>query len=451
MNQPAYLTVKALTKYLKRKFDADPYLRNVMVKGEISNFKQHTSGHMYFTLKDDQARILAVMFSAMNRRLKFQPENGMQVLVKGEITVYEASGQYQIYVKEMQPDGIGELFLAFEQLKEKLEKEGLFRPEIKKKIPSFPAAVGVVTSPTGAAIRDIITTIKRRFPITKVYVYPALVQGENAASSVAKAIAEANRNEEIDVLIVGRGGGSIEELWAFNEEVVARAIHHSRIPVISAVGHETDFTIADFVADMRAPTPTGAAELAVPQIDDVLEKVLTKKMRLIRAVSEKVNRERKRYEALKDSYVLRNPASIYVQKMEKVDRLTEKLIREQRFQFHRLQDYYSYLSKQLFKHHPGKRIQLASENVEHQQLELHKQMVRYLNEHKKKLGNTLSVFSALNPMKIMERGYGVVFSEDQTVIKSTEQVDRGDNIQIRLSDGQLDCRVTEVRRDHNGN
>lgn len=450
MNQPAYLTVKALTKYIKRKFDADPYLRNVLVKGEISNFKQHTSGHMYFTLKDDEARILAVMFSTMTKRLKFQPENGMQVLVKGEITVYEASGQYQIYVKEMQPDGIGELYLAFEQLKERLEKEGLFRPENKKKIPLYPSAVGVVTSPTGAAIRDILTTIKRRYPITKVIVYPALVQGENAASSVAKAIAEANRNEEIDVLIVGRGGGSIEELWAFNEEIVARAIHQSRIPVISAVGHETDFTIADFVADRRAPTPTGAAELAVPQIEEVLEKVLTKKMRLIRAISEKVNTERKRYEALKDSYVLRNPASLYVQKLEKVDRLTEKLIREQRFRFRRLQDFYTYLNKQLSKNHPGKLIQSAAEKAEEQRLELNKQMIRYLNEHKKKLGNTLSVFSALNPLKIMERGYSVVFSENQNVIKSAKQVERGDNIQIRLSDGQLDCQVTEVRRNHDG-
>ena len=223
-----FLTVGALTKYIKRKFDADPHLHDCLVKGEISNFKQHSSGHMYFTLKDDKARILAVMFSSANRRMKFTPENGMKVLVRGDVTVYEGSGQYQIYVHEMQPDGVGDLYLAFEQLKEKLTKEGLFAVEHKKPIPKFPATVGVVTSPTGAALRDIITTIKRRYPIAKILILPALVQGDQAAPSITDAINQANEKKHgIDVLIVGRGGGSIEELWAFNEEIVARAIYGS--------------------------------------------------------------------------------------------------------------------------------------------------------------------------------------------------------------------------------
>ncbi|MDP4161611.1 MAG: exodeoxyribonuclease VII large subunit, partial [Bacillota bacterium] len=327
MAENQYLTVNALTKYIKRKFDADPHLQDVYVKGEISNLKAHTSGHLYFTLKDDKARILAVMFAGNARSMKFRPENGMKVIVKGDISVYEPSGQYQIYIKEMRPDGIGELFLAYEQLKNKLEAEGLFSNAHKRALPSFPKTVGVVTSPTGAAVRDILTTIKRRYPIAKVLIFPALVQGENAAPSIAKAIEAANKRAEIDVLIVGRGGGSIEELWAFNEERVARAIFESAIPIISAVGHETDFTIADFVADMRAPTPTGAAELAVPHIEELLERVLQRQTRLLRAMKEKFRFEKERLGRLEKSYAFRYPMRLYEQKLEQLDKLTEKLVR----------------------------------------------------------------------------------------------------------------------------
>jgi exodeoxyribonuclease VII large subunit len=307
MQEQRYLSVNALTKYIKRKFDADPHLRDVHVRGEISNFKQHSSGHMYFTLKDEKARILAVMFSSQSRTMKFTPENGMKVIVKGEISVYEPSGQYQIYIKEMRPDGIGELFLAYEQLKQRLELEGLFAIETKKAIPLFPRTVGVITSPTGAAIRDVITTIKRRYPIANILVFPALVQGDNAAPSIAKAIAKANSMDEIDVLIVGRGGGSIEELWAFNEELVARAIFSSTIPIISAVGHETDFTIADFVADLRAPTPTAAAELAVPHIEELLDRVLQRQSRLLRTMKGKFLFEKERLNRVQKSDAFRYP------------------------------------------------------------------------------------------------------------------------------------------------
>ncbi len=292
-----YLTVNALTKYIKRKFDADPHLQDCYVKGEISNFKQHSSGHMYFTLKDDKSRLTAVMFARENRHIKFEPENGMQVLIRGDLTVYEQTGQYQIYIKEMKPDGIGELFLAYEQLKEKLTKEGLFSQEYKKALPRYPNTVGIITSPTGAAIRDILTTIKRRYPIANIILLPALVQGDQAAPSIANAISQANDNGNIDVLIVGRGGGSIEELWAFNEEIVARAIFSSKIPIISAVGHETDFTIADFVADLRAPTPTAAAELAVPHIDELIERILNRKTRLLRSMKEKINTRNKTFKS----------------------------------------------------------------------------------------------------------------------------------------------------------
>lgn len=256
-----YLTVTALTKYMKRKLDMDPHLRDVWLKGEISNFKLHSRGHMYLTIKDDQARINAVMFAGNNRFLKFKPENGMKVLVRGEVSVFEATGQYQLYIQQMEPDGLGSLYLAFEQLKERLRTKGYFDEQYKKKIPTIPHHIGVITSPTGAAVRDIITTIKRRYPVAQVTVLPVLVQGVNAASSITKAIYKANDMGEFDVIILGRGGGSIEELWSFNEESVAEAIFHSKIPIISAVGHETDVTISDYVADLRAPTPTGAVSL----------------------------------------------------------------------------------------------------------------------------------------------------------------------------------------------
>ncbi|MEM5592355.1 exodeoxyribonuclease VII large subunit [Niallia circulans] len=360
-----YLTVHALTKYIKRKFDADPHLQQVMVKGEISNFKQHSSGHMYFTLKDEKARILAVMFARNNQQMKFTPENGMKVLIKASITVYESSGQYQMYVVDMQPDGIGQLYLAYEQLKAKLEQEGLFLADHKQTIPKYPKTIGVITSPTGAAIRDIITTIKRRYPIANIQIYPALVQGETAAPSIVKAIQQANEQESpaIDVLIVGRGGGSIEELWAFNEEIVARAIYTSRIPIISAVGHETDFTIADFVADMRAPTPTGAAELAVPHIDELVERILSRQSRLIRGIKEKVELQKLRLNRIKRSYAFRYPKVLYDQKMEQLDKQTELLIRNVQRVFEQKNNQHQLIKKQLVRNHPHQYVMKAQQDL----------------------------------------------------------------------------------------
>ena len=370
-----FLTVGALTKYIKRKFDADPHLHDCLVKGEISNFKQHSSGHMYFTLKDDKARILAVMFSSANRRMKFTPENGMKVLVRGDVTIYEGSGQYQIYVHDMQPDGVGDLYLAFEQLKEKLTKEGLFAVEHKKPIPKFPATVGVVTSPTGAALRDIITTIKRRYPIAKILILPALVQGDQAAPSITDAINQANEKKHgIDVLIVGRGGGSIEELWAFNEEIVARAIYESTIPIISAVGHETDFTIADFVADLRAPTPTGAAELAVPHIDEWIERVLTKQTRIMRAMKEKVNFQSNKLQRIEKSYAFRYPRRLYEQKLEQLDRATELLVTNSKKLLAVKMTQLEQLDKRISRNHPDEKIQKAKEEQNKQTKALYRAM-----------------------------------------------------------------------------
>ncbi|MCQ6278036.1 exodeoxyribonuclease VII large subunit [Bacillus sp. EB600] len=443
--EPKYLTVSALTKYIKRKFDYDPHLQDIYVKGEISNFKAHSSGHMYFTIKDEKARILAVMFSRHSRTLKFIPENGMKIIIRGEISVYEPSGQYQIYVKEMRPDGIGELFLAYEQLKQRLEVEGLFAIEKKKSIPLFPKTVGVITSPTGAAIRDILTTIKRRFPIANILVFPALVQGENAASSIAKAIEKANKLTEIDVLIVGRGGGSIEELWAFNEELVARSIFASIIPIISAVGHETDFTIADFVADLRAPTPTGAAELAVPHIDELLERVLQRQTRLVRAVKERLRFEKEHLSRLKKSYAFRYPERLYQQKLEQVDKLTERLIKgAERLTLVKASQQDT-LYKRLVQKSPSELLKEATDLFARSQKDFERAMQQILINKQTKYDRMLATLQALSPLKIMERGYSLAYTQEHRLIKSIKQVKQKDEIQIQLADGSLLCKVDNIK------
>jgi exodeoxyribonuclease VII large subunit len=438
------LTVKSLTKYIKRKFEADPHLKDVAVKGEISNFKHHSSGHMYFTLKDDSARILAVMFLAANRSLKFRPENGMQVVLTGDITVYDSSGQYQMYVKKMQPDGVGDLYFAYEQLKKKLEQEGLFRTDRKQPIPAYPTCVAVITSPTGAAVRDIITTINRRYPAVEILIYPALVQGERAAASIVSQIENANTDGRADVIIAGRGGGSIEELWAFNEEPVARTIHASRIPVISAVGHETDFTIADFAADLRAPTPTAAAEMAVPHVEEVLERLLSKQKRLTRATAEKVRGARNRHQAVMNAYLMRNPQALYRQQSEQADRLQERLIRTAQSIFDRKKTDADYAAVRLQRMGPHRRIQMESAQL----LKLN-QRIRYVGESVvedkiSRFQNAVSMLHALSPLKVMKRGYSLTYRDDDTLVKSVQDVKTGDQIHIKLADGTLYTSVQSI-------
>ena len=302
MKPEKYLSVTALTRYLKHKFDNDEHLREVYLKGEISNFKSHNTGHFYFSIKDEGSKINAIMFGANAKKIAFTPTDGMKILVRGRVSVYEATGNYQIYVDEMLEDGIGNLYIAFEQLKEKLSKEGLFDSKYKKQIPKFPERVGVVTAKTGAAIKDILSTIKRRYPICEVILFPSLVQGENAAPDIVKNI-ELAKNYNLDVLIVGRGGGSIEDLWPFNEEIVARAIFNCPIPVISAVGHEIDYTIADFVSDLRAPTPTGAAEMAVPNLIELQKYIKQLNIRLNESILKIVNYQKLYLDSLKNSFV----------------------------------------------------------------------------------------------------------------------------------------------------
>lgn len=445
MSNQQYLSVSALTKYIKRKFDADPHLQNVYIKGEISNFKQHTSGHMYFTLKDEKARLLSVMFAANNKGMKFLPENGMKVLVKGDISLYEAGGQYQLYVKSMAPDGVGDLYLAYEQLKKKLEAAGLFLAEHKKPIPQYPKSVGVITSPTGAALRDILTTIKRRYPIARIIVYPALVQGNNAAKSIAKAISMANARAESDVLIVGRGGGSIEELWAFNEEIVAESIYDSDIPIISAVGHETDFTIADFVADMRAPTPTGAAELAVPHLNEIHERLMNRKNRLTRSIREAVNFERTRLTRMERSYAFRYPHKMYEQKLEQLDKTMDRLGRSSTRYFMKKRDELNQINDILKKQHPEQAVKKSKDDLRQHAKVLQRAMEAIYRQKSQQFVHITATLSALSPLKIMERGYGLVFAEDETLVKSTQQVTEGDRIAVSIKDGTLECEIKEIK------
>ncbi|WP_456274091.1 exodeoxyribonuclease VII large subunit [Bacillus sp. AK031] len=447
--QPQYLTIQALTKYIKRKFDKDPHLSGVYVKGEISNFKRHSSGHMYFTLKDDRARILAVMFASANASMKFNPENGMNVLVRGDLSVYESGGQYQIYVKEMQPDGIGDLFLAFQQLKEKLEKQGLFDEERKRELPRFPRKIGVITSPTGAAVRDIITTISRRYPVGEILVYPALVQGERASKSIADCIKKANQNKEIDVLIVGRGGGSIEELWAFNEEIVALAISQSAIPIISAVGHETDFTIADFTADMRAPTPTAAAELAVPHIDELLERILSRKIMLLRGMKARLNSEMARLRSVSTSIIFRNPRRLYEQKIEAVDHLTDQLNRTQLQRMQTNSDKLKHLESNLQRMHPMKLWERKNEQYLRGTKQLQANFSMILKQKQNDFRRNISTLEALSPLKIMDRGYSLVYSEGEKLVKTKSSVREGERVTVHLQDGKLHCHIDTIEESEN--
>ena len=408
-----YLTVSQLTKYIKYKLDNDVNLREVYLKGEISNFKAHTRGHFYFTIKDEGSRINAVMFASSASKVKFTPEDGMKILVSGRISVYEATGGYQIYVNEMMEDGVGNLYVAFEQLKKKLASEGLFDEKFKKPIPKIPKKVGVITAPTGAAIRDIISTINRRFPLTEVILFPSLVQGEGAKEDIVRQINRA-RDYNLDVLIVGRGGGSIEDLWAFNEEIVARAIYECPIPIISAVGHEIDFTIADFVADLRAPTPTGAAEIAVPNKSDVINYINQLNLRCQKNIKTILELKKKRLDSIKSHYILNNPLDLYSAKIQKLDYLTENLIK----------NYKNIIDKKKIKLNNIKTRPLFSNPLV------------ILDKTKQKYTLLLSKLDALSPLKTLERGYGII-KINEKAITSIKDLKKDDLINIELKDGSV--------------
>ena len=412
-----YVTISDLNRYIKAKFDMDTHLNRVYLKGEISNFKHHTRGHFYFTLKDENSRIAAVMFASSAKSVAFEPEDGMKVLVSGRIALYEATGSYQIYVDSMELDGIGNLYLEFERLKKELAKEGLFNKEHKRPIPRFPKKIGIITAPTGAAIRDILSTIKRRYPICETILFPALVQGTGAKESIVKQLNKA-QEYDLDVIICGRGGGSIEDLWAFNEEIVARAIYNSKIPVISAVGHEIDFRIADYVADLRAPTPTGAAEMAVPNLVDLKSLIEQYKIRANEAVTNIIKKNRIKLESLQNSFVLKNPLSLYEIKEQKLD------------------SYIDYLNQ--YMANKLNHAKLMYEKVINNKILKSPQSMFDKKKHQYQL--LLKTIEVLNPMKLLSSGYSIVKSNGK-VIKNSRDVNLDDVVDIELSEGKLKCSV----------
>lgn len=450
--QQRIYSIKEINKYIRMKMESDSLLSEVWLRGEISNFTHHSSGHMYFTLKDESSRIKSIMFSSYNQRLPFIPKEGARVLAKGYISVYERDGQYQFYATQMQPDGIGSLYLAYEQLKQKLEHEGLFDSARKRPLPQYPRTIGVITSPTGAAVRDIVTTIRRRYPVVRIVVYPVLVQGKGAAPSVVKAIRNLNRMDEADVLIVGRGGGSLEELWAFNEEMVARAIAESKIPVISAVGHETDFTIADFAADLRAATPTAAAELAVPNIIELRAQLQQVRRQLKQGLLRLSQRQRDRLNRLKRSPALLHPQRQLVQHMTRLDMLERRLTSSLQRRAHIQRDRLGRYNQRLAGHNPQEQLIYARRRTDTARRQLELRMQQILRQKQQKLGFGLKQLDALSPLKVMARGYSLVYDEQQEqLVKSVSQVVTGDRITVKLEDGQLNCQVQNIEEaDNNG-
>ena len=386
------ITVTKLNQYIKTKIDTDEYLNNVLVKGEISNFKHHYTGHMYFTLKDENSLIKCIMFKSYTAHLNFVPRDGMKVRILGTVSVFERDGVYQIYCKAMQEDGLGDLYTKYNELKSKLEADGLFDETHKKKIPYMPKVVGVLTSQTGAVIRDIINVSTRRNPNVYIRLLPVPVQGEGAGEKISDAIKLANKNNIADVLIIARGGGSLEDLWPFNEEIVARAIYESNIPVISSIGHETDFTIADFVADLRAPTPSAAAELAVPEIDDIYEKIIEFQKRYKLDLKKKLELMRLRYEKCMKSRVFSEPLQNINEKYIKIDGITQKL---------------------------------------------HIDISQKLNKSRNEAISLISKLDTLSPLKTLTRGYCIATSKNGRTINSAKNVKNEDIINLQFRDGAV--------------
>lgn len=400
MQNTLVLSVSQLNRYIKMNFDADENLANIFISGEISNFTNHyRTGHLYFTLKDDSAAVRAVMFNSSAKRLKFMPEDGMKVIARGRVSVYEASGQYQLYVDDMQPDGVGALNLAYEQLKEKLQKEGLFSEHHKKPLPPYPEKVGVITSPTGAAVRDIINVLGRRFPYAEIVFCPVLVQGEGAHLQLTDAVNLFNSERAADVIIIGRGGGSIEDLWEFNDEGLARAVYNSDIPVISAVGHETDFTICDFVADMRAPTPSAAAELAVPDANELQYALSALKNRMFLNVSSGIADRRSRLEYLTSKGALKSPDEMLSNRSQRLDTAFSKM----------MSSYENRIG--------GKKVEFIS---------------------------AATALSKLDPMSVLMRGFAFVSDKNGKNVYSSQALAKGDKINVRFHDGSAVCEVKEI-------
>lgn len=442
-----YLTVTALTKYLKRKFDADPYLERVYLTGEISNFRRRPN-HQYFSLKDDGAKISTVMFKGAFDKLRFQPEEGMKVLAVGRISLYEASGNYQMYIEHMEPDGVGALYQAYEQLKKKLAEEGLFSAP-KKILPRFPKRIAVLTSPSGAVIRDIITTAQRRYPIAEIVLFPTVVQGDKAADDVVKNIQRVEADGTFDTMIIGRGGGSIEDLWPFNEERVARAIFAAETPVISSVGHETDTTIADLVADVRAATPTAAAELAVPVLSEEILRIEEKQTRLEQAFMYQIQRKQERFQRAVGSYIFRQPERLYEAQAIKLDQLQQRMNQSLQTQLYDKEKVASQLIYRLEQQLPKARLSAAGQEVTYLTQRLEKAIQLSVEKKEQRFLSALQSLDLLSPLKIMGRGYSFT-TKDEQVVKTIADIEAGDELNVHYQDGQALVKVIATEGEDHG-
>ena len=437
-----YVTVSALTKYIKYKFDKDPHLGRVYLTGEISNFRLRPT-HQYFSLKDENAIISATMFQSAFKKIQFRPEEGMKVLVIGKVSVFEKSGQYQINIEHMEPDGVGALYLAYEQLKKKLEAEGLFSLP-KKPIPQFPKKIAILTSESGAVIQDIQTTVARRFPIVQLVLYPTVVQGVHAVNSILKNL-DLVEQEDYDVVIIGRGGGSIEDLWAFNEEPVVRRVAELSIPVISSVGHETDTTLIDFVSDMRAATPTAAAEIATPVLMEIHQQLRNLQTRLEQALSRQLQIKRERMQALANASIFQNPERIYQVYQQRLDQLEMRLQQM-------MQRNVQHKRQQLVKHQhrlelgsPSRRVQTEKQALQYLAKRLEQAQGQLMKDKKQQFQRVIQQLDLLSPLKIMNRGYGIL-QQEKTIIKSVDQLEVNQELTIQLVDGTVRSKVTSVEK-----
>lgn len=442
-----YLSVSSLTKYLSLKFSKDPYLERVYLTGQVSNFRPR-AGHQYFSLKDEKAVIKATMWARQFKELGFELEEGMKINVIGRIELYEPSGSYSIIIEKAEPDGIGALAVQFEQLKAKLIKAGYFDDRHKQALPRFPKKIGVVTSPSGAVIRDIITTVSRRFAGVDIVLFPTKVQGEGSAQEIVDNIRKANQRKDLDVLIVGRGGGTIEDLWAFNEEAVVEAIFESRLPIISSVGHETDTTLSDFVADKRAATPTAAAELATPVTKaDVLAFVAERRQRSYQATLATIKRLEERLAKSRQLVIFRQPERLYDGYMQKLDRLSMELSNSMRQIYSHNQQQEVLLTQRLLGLDLSKRIERNKENLAHLKRLLLTTMTNQYDSKLARFERAQDALLSLDTSRIVARGYAIV-KQNETALSSAKALEKGDHLQIIMRDGQLEVEVEDVKRTH---
>lgn len=443
-----YLSISALTKYIKAKFDRDPYLEHVFIKGELSNVKHHSSGHLYFALKDGGAVMNGMMFKRDAAKISFTPKEGDQVLITGRVSVYEGRGSYQLYVNDMSLDGVGQLYERFEALKKELESKGYFKPAHKKKLPKYPASIAVLTASTGAAIRDIESTLNRRYPLADVHYISTLVQGAGAVDNIVKNIKQAD-SMNVDVIIVGRGGGSIEDLWAFNERDVVQAIYEADTPIISAVGHETDTTLSDFAADLRAPTPTGAAVMAVPDQFELMNQLKSTDVFLRQQLTQRLKYENQRLQRLSGHPIFRNPNLLIEQQVQRKDEIEQRMFYLLKDKFAESSARFVRLDSRLSKERLASQIEMNSRRLSQLNVQLERAVHRQLQSLTQSLEFQHKLLASLNPVGILERGYSIVRTAEG-IVSSIDDVKLSDAIEIQVSDGQISAVVEALKEDRNG-